>query len=322
LFRVRSKTVNDFNHLTPLADMAAWLRPYLRLIRPEIALMDIALPLSAAVLACFVAYPDSIHSTGMFPEPIALIAVVAGGYCAITSSYVFNDYMDIDIDAINLPGRPLPSGDVTPKSAFLFAILLVMAAVVVAIILNPQSLAVLLLAVVTISVYSTVVKRRIWASFVPVGVAYGLVPLGIWLAFDPAVPGDILPLPALLFAMMICVTDWGFTLSGVSRDVEGDRELGVPTFPVIFGIPATALLITVFWTAGIGLSIGIWMAAGLGWFFLTAAIGGGGWMLYQCVDFTRNPGAARGGKLFLQASRYRGVLFAALVTDVIITVVI
>jgi len=296
-------------------------RSYLRLLRPEIAAMDVALPLSAAVLACFVAYPDTIHSTGFFPEPLALLVVVVGGYCAITSSYVFNDYMDIDIDAINLPGRPLPSGEVKPASALAFAMLLVLVAVVVAAVLNPQCLAVLVLAVLTITAYSAVAKRRVWASFIPVGIAYGLVPAGVWLAFDPARAGDMLPLPAVLFCLMICVTDWGFTLSGVSRDVEGDRERGVPTFPVTFGIHATARLVTSCWIAGVVLSIGIWASAGLGWIFLAAAVGGGAWLLYRCAGFLCSPNADRGGRLFLQSSYYRGVLFAALVSDVVVSVV-
>ncbi len=302
--------------------MAIRLRPYLRLLRPEIAVMDFALPLSAAVLACYVAYPDTIHSLGRFPEPLVLIAAVIGGYCAITSSYVFNDYMDIDIDSINLPGRPLPTGDVSPGSAFAFAMLLVAVAVVVAIVLNPQSLAVLALAVFTITLYSAVAKRRAWASFVPVGIAYGLVPVGIWLAFDPAVANDVLPVPALFFGLMICITDWGFTLSGVSRDMAGDAKRGVPTFPVKFGIPATAALVTACWVSGVVLSVLIWVTANLGWLFIIAALAGGAWMLFQCSGFVRNPNAKRGGLLFLQASWYRGVLFAALVTDIVLSVIL
>jgi len=282
--------------------------------------MDLALPLSAAVLASYVAYPGSIHSLDRLPEPLALAAAVLGGYCAITSSYVFNDYVDVDVDAINLPGRPLPTGKVSRWGALAFGLLLAGMAVAVAVALNPQSLVVLLAAVLTITTYSAAAKRRTWLSFLPVGVAYGLVPVGVWLAFDPAGPDGVLPVPAVLFGLMICVTDWGFTLSGVSRDVGGDRLRDVPTFPVTFGIPATARLVTACWATGVGLSIAIWATAGLGWPYLAAAVGGGAWLLYQCADFLRHPAPARGGRLFLQAGHYRGVLFAALVADVVLTV--
>ena len=50
-----------------------------------------------------------------------------GAYCAITSSYVYNDCCDIDVDSIALPNRPLPSamlgkGEAQLWSLFLFLV--------------------------------------------------------------------------------------------------------------------------------------------------------------------------------------------------------
>ena len=64
------------------------------------------------------------------------------------------------------------------------------------------------------------------------------------------------------------------------------------------------------------------LGANLGWLFIIAALAGGAWMLFQCSGFIRNPKAKRGGLLFLQASWYRGVLFAALVTDIVLSVIL
>ena len=72
-------------------------KPYIRILRPEIADMDFALPAATVLLATYFAYPDTIHSFGRFPDPFAFILAVIGGYFAITSSYVFNDYCDVDI---------------------------------------------------------------------------------------------------------------------------------------------------------------------------------------------------------------------------------
>ena len=82
--------------------------------------------------------------------------------------------------------------------------------------LNPESLLVLFIAAGTITVYSIFAKRNTFLSFLPVGISYGLVPVGVWLAFDPAgllkgTDWAILPLPAICFGLMICVTDWAFT---------------------------------------------------------------------------------------------------------------
>lgn len=294
--------------------------PYIEMLRPEIADMDLALPAASALLASYLL-------AGAFPPLIPFIIAVIGGYAAITSSYVFNDCCDIDIDEINLPNRPLPSSNISKKQALFYSLFLVIIASVTALYLNPESFVILLIAVTTISIYSIVAKRMTFLSFLPVGIAYGLVPIGIWLAFDPAgilkesVDSLILPIPAIFLGMMMCVTDWGFTLSGVARDVEGDRAKGAPTFPVTFGVPATSKFVTLCWVAGFVASIVIGWTAHLGPIFFAGAIFAGIWMLTQSFDFIKNPLPERGGRLFLQGSRYRSVLFVSLIVDVVLSTI-
>jgi 4-hydroxybenzoate polyprenyltransferase len=214
----------------------------------------------------------------------------------------------------------------------LYAFLLFVVAAAVALYLNPESLAALIIATLAISLYSAIAKRATFLSFLPVGLAYGLVPIGVWLAFDPAGvldlglvhsyahnDGVLLPLSAIFFGAMICVTDWGFTLSsGVARDVEGDRLRGAPTFPVTFGVPVTSKFVMVCWVCGVLFSLAIGYAAGLGRIYFIGAIFAGVWMLLQAADFMRNPLPERGGRLFLQASWYRAVIFTAMIVDVVL----
>jgi len=290
------------------------------MLRPEIADMDLALPAASALLATY------LISGGM-PPIFPFFLAVAGAYFAITSSYVFNDYCDVDIDKINLPNRPLPSSRISRKNALAYALVLMVIASTVAAYLNPESLVVFIIAAGVITLYSSVAKRSTFLSFVPVGISYGLVPIGVWLAFDPAGilkgnDGVILPLPAIFLGIMICVTDWGFTLSGVARDVEGDRAKGAPTVPVTFGIPATSKFIFLCWLTGVAASLVIGYSAHLGPLYFAGAILGGSWILWQSFDFIKNPLPGRGGKLFLQGSRYRGVMFVSLIIDVLLLIFI
>jgi 4-hydroxybenzoate polyprenyltransferase len=294
--------------------------PYLDLLRPEIADMDLALPAASALLASYIA-------AGSLPELLPFIIAVIGGYAAITSSYVYNDCCDVDVDRINLPDRPLASAVLSRKQGLTYAGILALVASAAALWLNPESFVVLVIAVLTVSIYSRFAKRSTFFSFIPVGISYGLVPVGIWLAFDPAgilkgTDTTILPLPGIFLGIMMCVTDWGFTLAGVSRDEEGDRLRNVPTFPVTFGIPATARFIALCWFAGVISSLIIGWTARLGPLFFLVAIIAGAWMLSQAVDFIKNPIPERGGKLFLQGSRYRGVMFGSLIIDVILSVTV
>ena len=292
------------------------IRPYIEMLRPEIADMDLALPAASALLATYLV-------TGGLPLLFPFILAVIGGYFAITSSYVFNDCCDIDIDEINLPKRPLPSSRMQKRSALKYAGVLAIISAIIAFYLNPESIVVLVLAVTTITVYSAFAKRMTFLSFVPVGIAYGLVPIGIWLAFDPAgflkadPNGTILPLPAIFLGLMMCVTDWGFTLSGVARDVEGDRARGAPTTPVTFGVPATSKFVFACWVAGVAASFAIGITAELGIIYFAGILIGGAWILFQSLDFVKNPLPERGGQLFLQGSRYRGIIFGSLIVDVL-----
>ncbi|WNY25926.1 Protoheme IX farnesyltransferase [Methanolapillus millepedarum] len=310
------------------------IMPYITMLRPEIAFMDITLPASSAMLAYYFA-------TGDLPNLWLLLLATIGGFFAITSSYVFNDCVDVDIDLINLPNRPLPSGQVSRRSAFIYATALALIAVFISFYMNPESFVVLLIALFIITLYSVFFKRKTPFSFIPVGLAYGLVPIGIWLAFAPAgilTPAVgpyftgmasaladlkltyLLPLPALFFGLMICMTDWGFTLAGVSRDVEGDRQKGAPTLPVTYGIPLTAKFILIIWVIGIVLSIAIGLSANLGPLYFIIALLSGFWMLLHCVKFIKNPTPELGGRLFVDGSNYRGVMFSAMILDILLLV--
>jgi len=295
------------------------IKAYITLLRPPIMFMDITLPAATVILA-------SYFATGALPELLPFVLATIGGFCAITSAYTFNDVFDVDIDAINLPNRPLPSHEISQRSAFFYAVFLGLISAACALYLSLEAFVILIIATAVISLYTVLLKRKTPFSFVSVGIAYGLVPVGIWLAIDPsgilmpAVSPYLLPLPGLLFGLMICMTDWGFTLAGVCRDVEGDRAKGAPTFPVTYGIPKTAKFILVIWVIGVLLSLAIGFTANLGPIYYIIASASGIWMLWRCTLFIKKPEPELGGKLFVEGSNYRGVMFTALIIDVFLLI--
>ncbi|MDD1722618.1 MAG: UbiA family prenyltransferase [Methanothrix sp.] len=289
-------------------------KAHIQLLRPPLAAMDLAMPAAAALLAVYAV-------EGSLPPLLPFIIASIGAYCAITSSYVYNDCCDIDVDSIAMPDRPLPSAQLSRKEAQLWSLFLFMVAAAVALYLNPESFVVLAAATLLITIYSTWAKRNTPFSWIFVGLSFGLVPLGVWLAFEPAgllKAGPGLHPAGLILAAMIGITDWGFTNCDASRDVAGDKEKGIPTTPATFGIPATARMVSGFWIIGVGLSLALGLAANLGWLYLAAAAVGGGWLLWQNLDFVRHPTAERGERLFYQSANYRAVLFAALIIDVLL----
>jgi 4-hydroxybenzoate polyprenyltransferase len=289
-------------------------RAHIELLRPPLAAMDLAMPAAAALLAVYAV-------EGALPPLLPFIIAAIGAYCAITSSYVYNDCCDIDVDSIAMPSRPLPSAMLSKKDAQLWSLFLFLVAAAVALYLNPESFAILIAATLLITIYSAWAKRNTPFSWIFVGLSFGLVPLGVWLAMEPAgllKSGPGLHPAALILAAMIVITDWGFTNCDASRDVAGDKEKGVPTTPATYGIAATAKMVAGFWIIGVVLSIALGLAANLGWLYLVAAAGAGGWLLLQNLDFVRHPTAQRGEELFYQSANYRAVLFAAIIADVLL----
>jgi 4-hydroxybenzoate polyprenyltransferase len=276
--------------------------------------MDLAMPAATALLAVYAVQ-------GALPPLIPFIIASIGAYCAITSSYVYNDCCDIDVDSIAMPDRPLPSAMLSKREAQLWALFLFLVAAAVALYLNPESFVILLLATLLITIYSAWAKRNTPFSWIFVGLSFGLVPLGVWLALEPAgflKAGPGLHPAALILAAMIVITDWGFTNCDASRDVAGDKEKGIPTTPATYGISATARMVAGFWVVGVILSLALGLSANLGWLYLAVATAAGGWLLLQNRDFVRHPTAKRGEELFYQSANYRAVLFAAIIADVLL----
>ncbi len=207
------------------------------------------------------------------------------------------------------------------REAEVWSLLLFATAAAIALYLNAESFAALIAATIIITIYSAWAKRNTPFSWILVGLSFGLVPFGVWLALEPAgvlKAGPGLHPAAVILALMISITDWGFTNCDASRDVAGDRANGIPTTPATYGIPATSRMVAVFWAIGIALSIALGLAAGLGLLYLGVAAAAGGWLLWQNLDFVRHPTAERGDRLFYQSANYRAVLFAAIIADVLL----
>ena len=289
-------------------------KAHIELLRPPLAAMDLAMPAAAALLAVWTV-------EAALPPLLPFIIAAIAAYCAITSSYVYNDCCDIDVDKIGMPNRPLPSAQLSKKEAQLWSLFLFLVAAAVSLYLNPESFIVLAIATFFITIYSAWAKRNTPFSWVFVGLSFGLVPLGVWLAFEPAgilKAGAGLHPSSIILAAMIGITDWGFTNCDASRDVAGDKEKGIPTTPATYGIPATARMVTGFWVIGVILSIALGLSSNLGWLYMAVAAISGGWLLQQNLDFVRHPTAERGEKLFYQSANYRAVLFAAIIADTLL----
>lgn len=142
------------------------------------------------------------------------------------------DYYDRDLDAISKPHRPIPSGRVSPREAFGFMVGYISVGYALALILSPWALLVAILTTVFGIAYSKTFKRHAILGNLDRGLlACFTVTFAAAATRSLEAGGMILILFGIFF-----FHDSSSNLIGAIRDLEGDREAGYGTVPVVYGI--------------------------------------------------------------------------------------
>ncbi len=175
-----------------------------------------------------------------------VLAVVLGGYVAGTGEWgriavaavatlfvsaaanAWNDYRDIDIDRINQPQRPLPSGMVSPRAALIFSVTLTALSIVLAAFLGPLALAIAVASNVLLYVYSVWLKSTVLLGNATVALISAMSPV-----FGGVAAGNVRP--SLWLGAIIFVGILGREVLKTLADYEGDRAHGVRTIATAIG---------------------------------------------------------------------------------------
>ena len=195
-------------------------------------------PANAAVsgVTAIIAY---LIATGtVIPSTILLLVIVT----QITAAgNVINDYYDANIDRINRPERPIPSGSVTPAAARYFAATLFLAGILAAVFASPLCLLIVVINSLVLVLYAAKLKS------IPVvgNTAVAYLAASVFL-FGGAFAGwDFLVLMIPLAAITFLATMVREILKD-AEDVEGDAAGGADTLPIRIGIHRTTRIALVF----------------------------------------------------------------------------
>jgi geranylgeranylglycerol-phosphate geranylgeranyltransferase len=171
----------------------------------------------------------SLIATGtILPGSYLLFGIVV---LITAAGNAINDYFDAEIDAINRPDRPIPSGSVSRKTAWNLSLLLFVSGIVLASQANPICLGLSILNSAMLYAYAAKFKRLPLAG--NLSVAYLVASMFI---FGGAITGwagiiYTVPITVITFFAML-----GRELLKAAEDVEGDRKGGADTLPVRIGI--------------------------------------------------------------------------------------
>jgi geranylgeranylglycerol-phosphate geranylgeranyltransferase len=164
------------------------------------------------------------------------------GFMLTAASMGINDYYDRDIDAVNEPKRPIPSGLVKPREALVFAFVLTAIGFIAAFLTSILCLITAIIAWIVFVVYTTVGKR----SGLPGNFLVSIC-VAIPLVYGSIVATDAVQLNVWLFALIAFLSSTGREITKGIVDVEGDRSRSVKTLAVRFGDKKAAITAAAFY---------------------------------------------------------------------------
>jgi chlorophyll synthase len=192
------------------------------------------------------AFACGVVSSGVAVEgrwPVIFAGVALAGPFVCATSQAVNDWFDRHVDAINEPGRPIPSGRIPGRWGLAIAIAWTAASLLVALALGPWVAWSALLGLVLAWAYSAPpirLKNNGWWGNAAVGFSYeGLA----WVTGAAVMVGGSMPdARVLLVATLYSLGAHGIMTLNDFKSVEGDRQAGVGSLPVRLGVERAARL--------------------------------------------------------------------------------
>jgi len=171
------------------------------------------------------------------------------GFTLTAAAMAVNDYYDRDIDAINEPSRPIPSGSVKVKEALVFSAALTVVGLSFAYLVSILCLIGAALAWTVMLTYTTVGKR----SGLPGNFLVSACVAAPFL-YGSLVVVDSIELNVLLFASMAFLSNTGREITKGIVDVKGDSTKSVKTLAARFGEKKAAVASAAFYVFAVCLS--------------------------------------------------------------------
>lgn len=261
--------------------------------------------------------PTMFLAAGGFPGLWVTIATLIGGALAAGGANTLNCYIDRDIDAVmkRTGHRPLVTGEVSPRNALIFGLVLSLASALwLAFTVNLLS-AVLATGAIAfyVIIYTMGLKRRTAQNIVWGGAA-GCFPVLIgWSAVT-----DTLSWAALVLFMIIFLWTPPHYWPLAIKNREDYATAGVPMLPVVASNKRVAIETVTYSWAMVACSLVLIPVAHMGWVYTIAAVVTGGFFIFEAQMILRrvikgvDPKPMR---LFHYSITYLSLLFLAIAID-------
>ena len=173
---------------------------------------------------------------------LLILGIILAGPLVCGASQALNDWFDRDVDAINEPNRPIPSGRIPGAWGLYIAIFGFSLSILISSLLGPWVMVAAALAILFGWAYSAPplrLKQNGWLGNLACGVCYEGLP---WFT-AAAVAATTLPdSRTVILALLYSLGAHGIMTLNDFKAMEGDRALGIRTIPVQLGKAKAAKL--------------------------------------------------------------------------------
>jgi geranylgeranylglycerol-phosphate geranylgeranyltransferase len=223
---------------------------FLRLFRFGNGIMGIL----GVIIGAFIATGFDIgdHVLNLIISCVVVLAFMAGGNS-------INDYIDVDIDKTAHPERPLPRGEIAPRTALIIGVSgLVIACVLSIAMMSFIATAAVIIAAVLMVSYELLLKQRGFIGNVTIAVLTGMIFL-----FGGAVVNNIEG--NIIIAAMAALVSIGREIAKDIQDMSSDE--GRKTLPMMIGVKRASVIAAIFFILGPILSVWPLIDHMFGWLY-------------------------------------------------------
>jgi chlorophyll synthase len=178
--------------------------------------------------------------------PLVLAGIVLAGPLVCATSQAVNDWFDRDVDAINEPHRPIPSGRLPGRTGLYLAIAWTLLSLGVATLLGPWGFGAAVVGLSLAWAYSAPplrLKRNGWVGNAACAACYESLP---WFTGAALMTGAFPDWRIVFIAVLYGAGAHGIMTLNDFKSIEGDRKTGVGSLPVQLGVDASARIACLF----------------------------------------------------------------------------
>jgi chlorophyll synthase len=180
-----------------------------------------------------------IVSSGVSPGqrwPLVAAGVLLAGPMVCGTSQAVNDWYDRHVDAINEPGRPIPSGRIPGRWGLYIAVIWTALSLLLATSIGKWGFVAAVVGLVLAWAYSAPpirLKQNGWWGNAACGLCYEGLP---WFTGAAVMSASMPDWRIVLVALLYSVGAHGIMTLNDFKSVEGDKRMGIDSLPVLLGV--------------------------------------------------------------------------------------